>query len=204
MVHLRMGTSALRDSITLRTIPNVGRRLIRSFIVGTSSSLFNQVLLNLPSGNESTAQSILENVLQVFSQDEEDIAVYPNPFKAINGSSNTVSTFPNLTLVDGVLPLLFRALTFSGRRSSKCAAMAAFAARTECRLYFCCRFQCRYTELAKRDFLCGNVPEIHAQCYKRCRLPICSRTTNVSDARCYGVDLRFVNLGLNSRPTFFG
>src|SRR5271155_3076453 len=102
MVHLLMGTSALRDSITLRTIPNVGRRLIRSFIVGTSSTLFNQILLNLPSGNESTAQAILEDVLQVFSEDQEDIAVYPNPFKAINGSSNTVSTFHNLTLVDGV------------------------------------------------------------------------------------------------------
>jgi Lysophospholipase catalytic domain len=134
--------------------------------VGTSSTLFNQILLNLPSGNESTAQSILEDVLQVFSEDQEDIAVYPNPFKAINGSSSTVSTFPNLTLVDGVLSPLFCGLTFSGRRSSKCTVMAAPPARTECRLCFRSRFQRRYAELAEWNFIRGNVPEVHAQCYK--------------------------------------
>jgi lysophospholipase len=73
-----------------------------SFVLGTSSTLFNQILLNLPSGNASAAQEFLEGVLQALSKDQEDIAVYPNPFKAINGSSNTVSTFGNLTLVDGV------------------------------------------------------------------------------------------------------
>src|SRR5271170_1087143 len=114
MVHLLMGTSVLSDSITLRIVPKVVRRLIRRFIVGTSSTLFNQLLLNLPSGNESTAQSIVENVLQVFSEDEEDIAVYPNPFQAINGSSNTVSTFHNLTLVDGVLFPQYNKLTIQG------------------------------------------------------------------------------------------
>jgi lysophospholipase len=93
--------------------------LTRSFIVGTSSTLFNQILLNLPSGNESTAQSILEDVLQGFSEDQEDVAVYPNPFKAINGSSSTVSTFPNLTLVDGVLSPLFCGLTFFRAKISK-------------------------------------------------------------------------------------
>jgi len=169
-----MGTSALRDSITLRTIPNVGRRLIRSFIVGTSSTLFNQILLNLPSGNESTAQSILEEVLQVFSEDQEDIAVYPNPFKAINGSSSTVSTFPNLTLVDGVLSPIFCGLTFSGRRSPKCTVMAPPPTRAECRLYFCRRFQRRYSELAQWNCIRGNVSEVYAQCYKRCRLSACS------------------------------
>jgi lysophospholipase len=64
--------------------------------------LFNAILLNLPWGNASTAQQVLESVLQAFSKAEEDIAVYPNPFQALNGSSNTVSQYPNLTLVDGV------------------------------------------------------------------------------------------------------
>src|SRR5271169_3226915 len=109
-----METSALNDSIMLRTIPNIVEKTNGSFIVGTSSTLFNQLLLNLPSGNESTAQSIVENVLQVFSEDEEDIAVYPNPFQAINGSSNTVSTFHNLTLVDGVLFPQYNKLTIQG------------------------------------------------------------------------------------------
>jgi lysophospholipase len=69
--------------------------------------LFNQILLNLPSGNASKAQELLESVLQAFSKAQEDIALYPNPFKGVNGSSSTVSTFANLTLVDGVrLPFL--------------------------------------------------------------------------------------------------
>jgi len=135
----------------------------RSFIVGTSSTLFNQLLLNLPSGNESTAQSILEDVLQVFSEDEEDIAVYPNPFQAINGSSNTVSTFPNLTLVDGVLFPTLNNLTNLGRRSSKCTSLAASAARTECRSYFRSGFQRGYSKLAEWNVLYGNLSEVHAE-----------------------------------------
>jgi lysophospholipase len=72
------------------------------FVLGTSSSLFNQALLQLPSGNESSAQQVLETVLQAFNSSDEDVTLYPNPFKNINGSSNAVSNYNNLTLVDGV------------------------------------------------------------------------------------------------------
>lgn len=77
--------------------------MTNSFVLGTSSSLFNQALLNLPSDNESSAQRVLENVLQSFSEDERDIALYPNPFKAVNISNNSVAFDQNLQLVDGVL-----------------------------------------------------------------------------------------------------
>jgi lysophospholipase len=75
--------------------------------MGTSSSLFNQALLSLPPGN-STAQALLTTVLQAFNQSEEDIAVYPNPFRNLNASSNAVSQYDNLTLVDGVRLYLTR------------------------------------------------------------------------------------------------
>jgi lysophospholipase len=78
-------------------------KLMISFILGTSSSLFNEILLNLPSGNETVVEEILGAVLEEFSADEEDIAVYPNPFKGVTSSSNTAFQYPNLTLVDGVL-----------------------------------------------------------------------------------------------------
>lgn len=99
------------------------------YVLGSSSTLFNQILLNLPSGNASTAQTLVESVLQAFNKSEEDIAPYPNPFKAINGSSNTVSKFPNLTLVDGVRPNLYT-ISHVGRRSAKRSALAIIAERT--------------------------------------------------------------------------
>lgn len=83
-------------------IPQTTQVADASFVLGTSSTLFNQILLNLPSQNVSTAQEVLESVLNALSRDQEDIAVYPNPFKGINESVSTVSAFPNLTLVDGV------------------------------------------------------------------------------------------------------
>src|SRR5436190_19097969 len=92
--------SVSNDSTMLRIIPHDPSN--HSFVLGTSSTLFNQVLLNLPPGNVSKAQEILTGVLETISKDEEDIALYPNPFKAINGTANAASTWPNLTLVDGV------------------------------------------------------------------------------------------------------
>jgi len=85
-------TSALRPSINSR------------YVLGSSSTLFNAILLNLPSGNASAAQTLVEDVLQAFNKSQEDIAPYPNAFRAINGSSNSVSTYSNLTMVDGVRP----------------------------------------------------------------------------------------------------
>ena len=76
------------------------------FIMGTSSSLFNQALLQLPTSNESAAQVLVTSALTALSTSEEDIAVYPNPFRGVNASSNIAAPSPNLTLVDGVRCLL--------------------------------------------------------------------------------------------------
>jgi lysophospholipase len=69
--------------------------------MGTSSTLFNQILLQIPSANKTAATLIVTAILQILNETQEDIAIYPNPFRGINGSANTVSSFENVTLVDG-------------------------------------------------------------------------------------------------------
>lgn len=74
------------------------------FIMGTSSSLFNQIILNL-SGISSVPQiftDILESILQFLGRDNNDIADYtPNPFYHFNNQSNPSAQTTRLTLVDG-------------------------------------------------------------------------------------------------------
>lgn len=52
------------------------------FVMGTSSSLFNQVILRLPNTSlPSVLKSLVNRILKLVSNDEDDIAVYePNPF----------------------------------------------------------------------------------------------------------------------------
>ncbi|KAI5968664.1 plb1 [Candida margitis] len=85
-------------SVCVRNFDNAG------FIMGTSSSLFNQVLLQL--GNydiNSVIKTILEGLLSRISYAEWDIASYePNPFFG-QGSGESVAMVKNETLflVDG-------------------------------------------------------------------------------------------------------
>jgi lysophospholipase len=75
------------------------------FVMGTSSSLFNQVLLNLDAVSEDIPESILnlvEGLLSGVSEDDNDIADYqPNPFFGYNPDSNPNVDADGLTLVDG-------------------------------------------------------------------------------------------------------
>ncbi|KAB8074221.1 lysophospholipase [Aspergillus leporis] len=65
------------DTSCVRGFDNAG------FVMGTSSSLFNQFILRLNNTNIPEAlKSALQSILQEISQDEDDIAIYsPNPFK---------------------------------------------------------------------------------------------------------------------------
>lgn len=77
-----------------------------SFVMGTSSSLFNQGLLLLNSSESSGAfqdalQSVLQSVLQSIGEDENDIADYPNPFYHYHNDTNPNAESRQLTLVDG-------------------------------------------------------------------------------------------------------
>lgn len=74
------------------------------FIMGTSSSLFNQFLLQINTTSLSSAvKSIINDILNSVSHDEDDIAIYePNPFKGDEEASvRTIVDNNTLYLVDG-------------------------------------------------------------------------------------------------------
>lgn len=81
----------------VRGFDNVG------FVMGTSSSLFNQFILQI---NSTSIPSALKNVIASFLTDldknDDDIAAWdPNPFYSYHGNSSLVSSSRSLTLVDG-------------------------------------------------------------------------------------------------------
>jgi lysophospholipase len=77
-----------------------------SFVMGTSSSLFNQGLLLVNSSESSgpfsdALQSVFTSVLERIGRDDDDIADYPNPFYGWNNRTNPNHNSTQLTLVDG-------------------------------------------------------------------------------------------------------
>ncbi|KAL8767312.1 MAG: hypothetical protein Q9209_006150 [Squamulea sp. 1 TL-2023] len=73
------------------------------YIMGTSSSLFNQFLLNVDTTSiSSLAKNFVRGILETFSQDNNDIADYsPNPFYGYRNSTSRNAQSGRLTLVDG-------------------------------------------------------------------------------------------------------
>lgn len=75
------------------------------FVMGTSSSLFNQFILQLNTSSlSSTIISIVDTILGKISDEENDIAVYePNPFANTTDYASSLSIVLNdtLYLVDG-------------------------------------------------------------------------------------------------------
>jgi Lysophospholipase catalytic domain. len=72
-----------------------------SFIMGTSSSLFNQFLLNLNSTDlGNTAKKMIREVLGSFDEEAFDIANYTNPFYHAS-TGTTLTKDPYLAIVDG-------------------------------------------------------------------------------------------------------
>ncbi|KAL1304081.1 hypothetical protein AAFC00_000516 [Neodothiora populina] len=78
----------------VRGFDNVG------FIMGTSSSLFNQAFLSI-NGSTGILNTVLTNILADIGEDDDDIADYPNPFYHFNNATNPVANIDQLTLVDG-------------------------------------------------------------------------------------------------------
>ena len=72
--------------------------------MGTSSSLFNQFILQINTTSlSSTIKSLLTSILQDLSNDDNDIAVYkPNPFKDSDvAGSKSIASNDTLYLCDG-------------------------------------------------------------------------------------------------------
>lgn len=97
-----LGTSVSEGS------PNSSRCVVNfdnaGFILGTSSSLFNQALIRLGSSNMNAAlKYVFNRILSSLSYNEDDIAAYnPNPFyKSDNGNVQSIVKNDTLFLVDG-------------------------------------------------------------------------------------------------------
>ncbi|KAF4979726.1 hypothetical protein FZEAL_4121 [Fusarium zealandicum] len=92
------------DKSCIRGFDNAG------FVMGTSSSLFNQVVLYLneddnnyvPDGVPDVAIEAVASVFNSIGEDDNDIADWtPNPFKGWNDVENLSAKSDRLTLVDG-------------------------------------------------------------------------------------------------------
>ncbi|PYI02311.1 lysophospholipase Plb1 [Aspergillus sclerotiicarbonarius CBS 121057] len=73
------------------------------FVMGTSSSLFNQFILKLNTTDiPSTLKKILANILEELGDRNDDIAIYsPNPFYGYRNATVEYAQTPDLNVVDG-------------------------------------------------------------------------------------------------------
>jgi lysophospholipase len=81
----------------IRGFDNVG------YVMGTSSTLFNQFLLQLNTTTISQSlKNILQDILSTVSENDNDVAQWqPNPFYGYNNDTNRNAQSTELTLVDG-------------------------------------------------------------------------------------------------------
>ncbi|KAF2726179.1 lysophospholipase Plb1 [Polychaeton citri CBS 116435] len=185
-----IGTNFTAGSVTdtdrcVTGFDNVG------FVMGTSSSLFNQFLLSVNNTDIPDAlKKIFEAILDDLSTDNEDIADYPNPFYGWNNGSNLRAHTRRLTLVDGGEDgqnVPFHPLIQPDRQVDVIFAVDA-SADTNATL--------PTNESAQ------NWPDGYSltQTYDRSLANIQNGTAfpSIPDINT------FFNLGLNNRPTFFG
>ncbi|KAK9238973.1 lysophospholipase catalytic domain-containing protein [Lipomyces kononenkoae] len=91
------GGSLAVNGSCVRGYDNIG------FVMGTSSSLFNQAFLtlNASSGPSQPVANAISNILQNIGENNQDIAAWPNPFYHYANDTNQNAQTTLLTLVDG-------------------------------------------------------------------------------------------------------
>lgn len=170
------------DEKCVRGFDNAG------FVMGTSSSLFNQFLLQINTTEQvkklpSLITDALTSILTNIGEDEEDIASYrPNPFFGYNRTGlSTNSDTDQLTLVDGGSDL--QNIPLQPLIQPVRSVDVIFAVDSS----------------ADTTFFWPNGTALIAT-YERSRGDIANGTAFpfIPDANT------FVNLGLNAKPTFFG
>ncbi|KAK2697191.1 hypothetical protein QWA68_003641 [Fusarium oxysporum] len=160
------------------------------FVMGTSSSLFNQIVLYLneddnnyvPEGVPDIAVEAVTSVLKAIGSDNNDIADWtPNPFKGWNDENNLSAESERLTLVDGGEDLQNIPYYPHIRKDREVDVVFSFDSS------------------ADTDYGWPNGASPIAT-YER-------SLTNISEGSSFpsvpGKNT-FLNLGLNTRPTFFG
>lgn len=167
------------------------------FVMGTSSSLFNQVLLRANSTNTDDQSfftgallDAIEAVLGQISEGEEDIADWVNPFYHYHNDTNPSADTRQLTLVDGgedLQNIPFHPLIQPNRDVDVIFAIDSSADTN--------------TSYAPGT-TAANWPAGVAMVasYQRAQASIANGTVfpSVPDVQT------FINLGLNNGPTFFG
>ena len=162
-------------------VDNVG------FVVGTSSSLFNQGFLQINQGSPDVPDFFvraLNATLANLSEQSSDIAVWPNPFFGYQPTTNRNANASNLDLVDGgedLQNIPFHPLLWSRRAVDVIIAVDSSADTTT-------HWPNGTSLVATRQRATSNFSNT----------PERDRFPPVPDLNT------MVNLGLNKRPTFFG
>jgi len=164
-----------------------------AFVMGTSSSLFNSLLLTIdPNGEVLGSQKIndlLVSTLESLSEKEVDIADWsPNPFFGINPRNNPSAGTKDLTLVDGGLDL--QNIPFAPLLVPYRNVDVIFANDNSADVV--------YPDLSTVNWPNGTAM---VATYQRAVLSLMANVTTFPDVPDQN---SFVNLGLNSRPTWFG
>ena len=175
------GGSLAESEECVRGFDNAG------YVMGTSSSLFNQFLVQVGDSNiPDVAKTFVSKILSAVGNDNNDIADYsPNPFYGYHNSTSKNAQSGRLTLVDGgedlenipLHPLIqpFRAVD------------VIFAVDSS----------------ADTDNYWPNGTSLVAT-YQRSIGKSASNLANGTSFPSIPDTNTFVNLGLNTRPTFFG
>lgn len=153
------------------------------YVFGTSSTLFNQFILNLNGSSSSLLTETLSSVLTTIGQENNDIAQYsPNPFWHYNPATNRDADVTQLSLVDGgedLQNIPLHPLIQPVRNLDVIFAVDSSA---------------------DTEFLWPNGTALVATYERSLNATMANGTSfpSIPDVNT------FVNLGLNSRPTFFG
>ncbi|KAI1772671.1 lysophospholipase catalytic domain-containing protein [Hypoxylon cercidicola] len=155
-----------------------------SFVMGTSSSLFNSFLLQNLSNTSipSVVVNALDAILEDIDRDDDDIAAWtPNPFYHFSNDTNASADDEQLTLVDGGSDL--QNIPLHPLIQPVRGLDVIFAVDSS----------------ADTTYSWPNATALRAT-YERSLTSIANGTAfpRVPDAET------FINLGLNRRPTFFG
>lgn len=155
------------------------------FVIGTSSSLFNQGLVRLNKADlPSAISSVVGRILEDIGEDNDDIAVYsPNPFHGYRDSTAAYSNAPDLDVVDG------------GEDKQNIPLLPLIQPQREVDVIFAVD-----SSAGTSDNWPNGGPLVAT--YERSL-----NSTGIGNGTIFpSVPDRntFINLGLNARPTFFG
>jgi lysophospholipase len=186
-------TKYIGSNFTNGSIPD-GQRCVRGFdnfgfVMGTSSSLFNQIFLSLGGFSlPGFLTDLVANLLRGLGNDNNDIADYtPNPFRGYNSGTNRNENSERLTLVDG------------GEDGQNIPLNPVIQPMRHVDVVFAIDSSADTVENENPSKNWPNGTSLVAT-YKRANTAIMNRT---SFPYVPGQDT-FVALGMNSRPAFFG